>query len=454
MKDKEQIIKELQEENKKLKEKVKQILNEKEKILSEKEQIEKEFEEFKTKHNCTVHELKKAMHLKPNLSVKKIGLGAKKGHKAYTRKFSERVDDIKELILDKCPECNHELPEESSEIRERYSTDIEIVIKAVNTKYIIPRKYCKICRKIVEPTIHDVLPHARFGLKLMLFVMYLRISLRLPVNKVQEFLKTICNLKISEGEIILIGHQLAKAFGPYYKTLEILLKLARVKHSDITSWRTEAKNYSAWVFISAGVVLYKITRRGNVKLPLKLFGNKQQGKVLVVDRGSVFRSLAEKSGFKLQFCWSHILQDTKELARDFGLEGKYVHRKLKQIFKDAKDLNHQGTETQVLKLKERLQQLTKRHYNHKTIWRFVNNLAKRDLNGLFLFVVDEEIDPTNNISEQKLRQLVVFRKITNGSRSVKGAETTAVLFSIIETLKYQGKNVLEGLHETLRTSRT
>ena len=122
MKNKEQIIKELQEENRKLKEKVKQITNEKEQIEKHKEQIEKEFEEFKAKHNSTVGELRKAMHLKPNLYAKKIGLGAKQGHKAYTRKVPGRIDNIKELILDKCPECNHELPKESSETRERYST--------------------------------------------------------------------------------------------------------------------------------------------------------------------------------------------------------------------------------------------------------------------------------------------------------------------------------------------
>lgn len=39
----------------------------------EKEQIKNEFEEFKLKHAETVEELRKAMHLKPNLAVKKKG---------------------------------------------------------------------------------------------------------------------------------------------------------------------------------------------------------------------------------------------------------------------------------------------------------------------------------------------------------------------------------------------
>jgi len=40
-------------------------------------------------------------------------------------------------------------------------------------------------------------------------------------------------------------------------------------------------------------------------------------------------------------------------------------------------------------------------------------LAERDLEGLFLFVTNPTIDPTNNISERKLRTLVVSRKISS-----------------------------------------
>jgi len=66
--------------------------------------------------------------------------------------------------------------------------------------------------------------------------------------------------------------------------------------------------------------------------------------MLVVDRHSAYRALAEKLGFLLQLCWSHILQDSKELARDFGKEGRYIHRKLKEIYTMACSLNNKGTE--------------------------------------------------------------------------------------------------------------
>ena len=105
--------KKLREEINRLKQKLDKVTKEKQRIEDEKQRIEKEFEEFKAKHNCTVENLKQAMHLKPNLYARKIGLGAKKGHKAYIRKMPERFDYVKESVLDNCPECNHKLPKDN-----------------------------------------------------------------------------------------------------------------------------------------------------------------------------------------------------------------------------------------------------------------------------------------------------------------------------------------------------
>lgn len=49
----------------------------------------------------------------------------------------------------------------------------------------------------------------------------------------------------------------------------------------------------------------------------------------MVDRHASFRSLAEKAGFKLQLCWSHTLEDSKEFVGRFGAEARYVHKKLR-----------------------------------------------------------------------------------------------------------------------------
>ena len=219
------------------------IKKEKERITREKKRVEKEFEEFKAKHASTVSKLKKALGIKAQKKGRAKPLGAPKGHKGYARRIPERIDRIKPLIPKRCPFCNMRLQGRTQEIRPRYVTDIKLTSKVKNTRYDIHRKYCPNCKKLIEPEVPEVLPNARFGLNLMLLVMYLRLGLRLPGRKVCDFLLTMYNLRISEAEIVVILKQLVVAFGDHYAILEGLMKLASVKYSDTTSWRVDGRNY-------------------------------------------------------------------------------------------------------------------------------------------------------------------------------------------------------------------
>jgi len=83
------------------------------------------------------------------------------------------------------------------------------------------------------------------------------------------------------------------------------------------------------------------------------------------------------------------------------------------------------------------------------VWKFVKTLANRDIDDLFRFVTDPEIDPTNNISERELRSIVLIRKISFGSRSTRGANATAFLMSILQTMRLKGKNPLTEMLKVL-----
>lgn len=137
------------------------------------------------------------------------------------------------------------------------------------------------------------------------------------------------------------------------------------------------------------------------------------------------------------------------MAREFGANGRYVHRKLKEIYALATGLNHKGTEEMVGQLKGEMFQLVARHYTHSLVRKFVHTLYYRDGENLFRFVTDPSIDAANNISERELRALVVIRKISYGSKSPRGANATAMLLSIIQTLRFNKENVLRGLQNIL-----
>lgn len=443
MDEKDKKIKELEDEVDRLK-KVEQDYN----------KLRKEFAEFKARHAGTVQNLRKALKIKSDLPRSPNPIGAKPGHTGHGRKSPMAINREEQLIPEVCPRCHTCLRGKTVSMRERFVTTIRIINPAEVTKYFVHRRWCWGCKGLVEPEVPGALPNARFGLNVMLLVMYLHLALRVPGAKICEYFRTIHGISMCEGEIPHMLTQLAREYGDYYVHLETLVRVARVKYTDSTGWRINGKNYTAWVFIAAGVVLYKIRKSTSHKTPLQVLGRLGKGITLVVDRHSAYRTLARKAGYVLQLCWSHILEDSRELKHAFGTEGKYVHENLKRIFALAKGLNHQATLEQVEQLKAEIMQLTWRHYRHPTVRRFVNNLAHRDLEDLFRFTTDPEIDPTNNISERELRHLVMIRRISHGSRSTRGAAVTAQLTSIIQTFRMRKVNVLQELQNVLNPLQT
>lgn len=74
----------------------------------------------------------------------------------------------------------------------------------------------------------------------------------------------------------------------------------------------------------------------------------------------------------------------------------------------------------------------------KALGYFLNNY-----DGLTIFLKDADVDIDNNAQERLLRSHVVGRKTWYGTHSEQGAETAAILFSIVETCKLNGVNPRE-----------
>ena len=71
------------------------------------------------------------------------------------------------------------------------------------------------------------------------------------------------------------------------------------------------------------------------------------------------------------------------------------------------------------------------------------NYFLENYDGLTLFLTEPEVPIDNNSQERLLRSHVVGRKTWYGTHSERGAETAAVLFSIVETCKLNKVNPRE-----------
>ena len=68
---------------------------------------------------------------------------------------------------------------------------------------------------------------------------------------------------------------------------------------------------------------------------------------------------------------------------------------------------------------------------------------------LLVFMSRRDVEPTNNASEQALRMSVIFRRVTNGFRSVWGAKAYADQRSIVATGRIHGRTPLVSLRAAL-----
>lgn len=410
------------------------------KLREENNSLKKRIEELEGKQK----EKPKLDFIKEPVITRPKKTGQKKGHEGCSRYIPERIDEVKEHKLDKCPRCGG-FVSNTQETRERYVEDIPET-KSKNTKHIIHRCYCSNCNKVVEPVIRDALPNARFGLRLMLLIMILKLGLRIPSNKIRDLMKIQYEIEISDGEIYQILRQLSRELGEYYEELKNKIIEACVKNIDETSWRINGENYWLWIFINKEIALYVIKKQRSSKVPIDILGN-QEDKVIGSDRLEAYSQLSKETGSLQQVCWSHLIRNSKDLAEHYS-EAKYIHKRLKYIYKEAKE-----GKTSEKKLLHWIDLIGSKTYRSTKVFKFVKAICRKHYFDLFRFIENPEVDSTNNISERGLRHAVVMRKISNGSRSERGAEITGRLLSVIKSLELQGVNPYTGSMDLLQKAK-
>lgn len=367
---------------------------------------------------------------KPSVKHKSKKPGQKEGHEGESRPMPEKIHEEKELVLDRCPECGSEVKE--VEIRFRVVEGIKPA-QPHNVRYSIHRCYCKHCDKIVEPKPDDVIPHCRFDLTLMLYILILRYAMRLPYNRIAKLLYTCFGIKASEGALVGAVKMLARYLGEEYERLKEEVRQLKYVHVDETGWRVNGSNQWLWDFVGKKVALYRIHERRNSKVVEETLGEYEG--ILTSDFYTAYSPLA----YKKQKCWSHLLSDTKELAQE-SKEGEKMHRSLKRLYADAKqaaefDSREERVEAR-RRLERRLDRIASCEYASEKCKTMAERL-KKHREEMFTFV-EESIEGNNNPAERGLRGSVVMRKISGGNRSDAGAKAHEVIMSVMQTCESRG----------------
>ncbi len=71
------------------------------------------------------------------------------------------------------------------------------------------------------------------------------------------------------------------------------------------------------------------------------------------------------------------------------------------------------------------------------------------VNAYFRFITTPGVEPTNNPAEQAIRFVVIDRRITQGTRSVKGRRWCERIWTVLATCAQQGRSAFAYLRDAI-----
>ena len=362
--------------------------------------------------------------------------GAPKGHPGSTRPWRVAHEE-RHIPGDECPNCHSK---DINIIGQRRQQQEEMPPEIRPVVVDVVRDVCRCNKCKLKFLARDGMTpvQGRFGINLMVLVIFLKFIVRGVLRKTTSFLDASFAMKLAPASVQAIIERAAKAGEAEYAALKSKIRAAKILYIDETSFRVLGRNWWVWAFRSDTDLLLVIRNsRGNNVLE-EILGKDYAG-IVVCD---CWRAYDFLSNATLQRCWAHLLRKSAELE---GVPGRHLHKKLATFFEQITKFNSkERTEKQrrqkYSQLTAELQEAIK-YYSRYEDCQAVTKYIDFHLESWFTCIKMAGVQPTNNYAEQAIRETVLVRKIIGAFRSEKGTKTYETLASLIATWQIQKKDI-------------
>lgn len=385
--------------------------------------------------------------------------GGQPGHTKHERALVplQSVQKVVELVPARCGQCQQKLKGYDSEPQRHQVVELEPV-KAVVTEYRSHQLACPHCGSLTRAPVPNEARSAfgeRLGASMSLLVGKYRLSKRL----VCQVLSDLGGVQVSVGSVSNLEQQMSAALQSPVEQARQYVRNAEVVNADETGWLEGVKDRRAarawlWVVATTLVVVFQIALSRGRHVIQQLLGKDFVG-WLITDRWSAYDWY--DPGLR-QLCWSHLTRDFQGFIDRGGRGGRIGVQLMAQrnrMFKwwhRVRDGTMERGEFQkrMRKVERTVGQLLRQaqaHAEKKTagVARQILRLEK----CLWVFVDVPGVEPTNNYGERTIRQGVIYRKLSFGTRSARGSRFIERILTVVTTLKQQKRNPLEFLTQAL-----
>ena len=392
--------------------------------------------------------------------------GAPVGHPGWGRSKPEHVDQT--VIVpapSTCPHCSNDNLSPYNGLLEHVQEDIVIKPKTIVVKYLHGQSFCSTCNRPVIQAGEGELLNSHIGPVAKSAAIYLRYHIGISYRKTAELFRGLFGLDFVPASAFGFDKKAALLGSPIYDDLLEKIRATDSAHADETSWRNDGIGHYVWFAGNEDLAFFHIDRHRSSVVAKSIFGDNYEG-IIIRDRYAAYNGI----GREWQACLAHISRNAKDIRQEQTLLPQEIRDTTTERFCDSiisfcsdacktgANLNQgiipwESAADIEKQLTDKLVKICRKPLKFKPAETLRSFLTGPESHSLFTFLRHKGVQPTNNHAEQSLRHMVIFRKLSFGTRSQTGIMTHSILPSLVQTARRQSVSPLDFL-QTLLTSDT
>lgn len=384
----------------------------------------------------------------PESALAKKKIGGQAGHPKHSRTLfpTEDITSFLKYSLDCCPDCAGQLIPRPD--HDRILQQVELVEKPVQKiQHTAYTYWCAQCNKYHYADFP--LPVVKAGLfkeDISATVCFLKFVGAMSFSGIKKYCCDVLNIKVTKGYLAKVIGKGMLATQPSYEELLAILPYQKFLNIDETGHKENGKLLWTWIFRAPAFAVFVIDKSRGSQVLIDVLGKEFKG-VLGCDYFSAYRKYMKDFNTILQFCLAHLIRDVKFLCdrkdETVAAHGVKLLDAIKELFKTIHERDSMSMDCFSSKLEACRTKIiaiaTTDVPNDKDCRNMENRFIKHGV-AYFQFISTPGIDPTNNIAEQALRFVVMYRHVSQGTRSEKGRKACECFWSVVATCAIQGQS--------------
>ena len=309
---------------------------------------------------------------------------------------------------------------------------------------------CEGCGQISSASIpSSIRKGGLLGPRLTAYLALLRALANASVSNCQKVLAAM-GVKISTGAICNRLNTMSRALRDTHENMQARLPQQPSLNIDETTLPQEGKKLWIWSFVAPDFTLFKINPSRSSAVLESVLGRDCRA-IIGSDLFSAYTKFAKTAPVTVQLCWAHLIRDLKHIAEstnkaiaNYGERLLKITKKIFRAWHRRSPASAKRTDAKMKKLKTEFLQTGKRTQAGGAARTMRNRLRKHGPK-YFTFLEQPDIEPTNNLAEQQIRQCVISRRVTQGVRGEKGQQFWERIWTVLATLRRRNQNAFAFL---------